>query len=395
MKKLKILRIIARLNIGGPAIHAVLLTKEFNDNEFESVLMHGAISNKEGDMGYIAKRYGVNPVYVAALKREINPFLDIAALWGIFSYMRHYKPDIVHTHTAKAGTLGRIAAILAGVPVKVHTFHGNIFYGYFGSASTRFFIFMERFLAKFTNVIIAISTLQKNEIVQRYRIIPAKKCRVVRLGFDLERFLISEQKKGIFRNKLEVDKDDILIGIIGRLVSIKNHKMFIDAAGHVMKNVKGSPAEKIRFVIVGDGELKEELLIYADSKGFAKKIFFTGWNKDMDEVYADLDIVTLTSINEGTPVSLIEAMASSKPVIATDAGGTKDALGNVGLLVPSGDYRAMGDKMLELVYSEEKRRELGERGRNFVKNIYSKKRLVRKIRELYKELFREQIGGEI
>ena len=385
MKKIKILRIITRLNIGGPAIHTTLLTKELNDNEFESTLMHGQVSKNEGDMGYIAEFCNVTPVYVPTLKRKINPFSDIIAFYQIFKYIRRYKPDIVHTHTAKAGTLGRIAAILANVPVKVHTFHGNIFYGYFNRITTQFFIFIEKILAKFTDSIIAISQRQKEEIVQKYRIINPERCCVVRLGFDLEKFSnLEHRRQNLFREKFNFKQDDILVGMVGRLTSIKNHKMFIDAIDYMNKTAAEDIIDKIKFVIVGDGEMKEELLAYGRFKGLMEKIFFTGWFKDTDRVYADLDIVALTSINEGTPVSLIEAMVSSKPVVSTNVGGVKDTVGETGILVDVGDYKTMGDKILELVSSAEKREKMVKLGRDFVKDRYSKERLVSELKELYR-----------
>lgn len=386
MKKIKILRILTRLNIGGPAIHAVLLTREFNNDEFESTLLCGSVSDYEGDMGYITDIYNVKPFYLAELKREINPIKDFVAFFSIFKYIRKFKPDIVHTHTAKAGTLGRIAAILAGVPVKVHTFHGHVFEGYFGRISTGFFIFVERFLAKFTDAIIAISPGQRCDIVEKYKITTPDRCRVIRLGFDLEKFLKADEKKNLFRKRFNFKEDDILVGIIGRLAPIKNHKMFIDAAAYINECKETELIDKTKFIIVGDGEMKEELLIYSKSKGLKEKVVFTEWVRNIEEVYADLDIVALTSINEGTPVSLIEAMTSSKPVVSTDVGGVKDAVGEVGIAVKSGDYKTMANKILDLVSSHEKRKDLGRRGQELVKDKYSKDRLVAELKELYKEL---------
>lgn len=393
-KKIRILRIITRLNIGGPAIHAVLLTRDLNDTEFESRLISGAVSKNEGDMGYITPSYNVKPVYISSLKREIHPFSDLMACYRIFKYVRRYKPDIVHTHTAKAGTLGRIAAILANVPVRVHTFHGHVFHGYFSTSSTQFFIFIERMLAKFTDAIIAISKGQKEEIVEKYKITNPESCHIIRLGFDLEKFLNSAHKKDVFRKRFNFKEDDILVGIAGRLIPIKNHKMFIDAAGHINKNAGKNIIDKIKFVIVGDGEMKKELLAYSRFKGLQKKIFFTGWVKDIDEVYAGLDIVALTSINEGTPVSLIEAMSSSKPVASTNVGGVKDAVGDIGVLVDIRDHERMADKILELARSGEKREKLGRLGRDFVRNNYSKGRLIFELKELYRDLLSKKLTGK-
>ena len=385
-KKLKILRIVTRLNIGGPAIHTTLLTREFSGDKFESRLLCGSVSRREGDMGYIAQTYGISPVYIPALRREINPFCDFVAFFQILKYMVKFKPHIVHTHTAKAGTLGRLAAILTGVPVKIHTFHGHVFYKYFSKRKTKLFIFVERILAKFTDTIIAISDKQKDEIINKYKITRREKCHVVKLGFDLQKFLGIEHKRNIFREKFKFSENDILVGIIGRLAPIKNHKMFIDALSHLYRNGKRDITERIKSVIVGDGEMREELSAYARFNGLKEKLLFTGWLKDIDEVYAGLDIVALTSLNEGTPVALIEAMSSFKPVISTDVGGVKDAVGNAGFLVASNDYKAMGNEILNLAESTEIREKQGKIGRDFVKEAFSKERLVAELEALYSEL---------
>lgn len=389
-KRTKILRIITRLNIGGPATHVILLTKEFNNDKFESVLIYGSISKQEGDMSYLLKQHGVSGIHIPLLRREINPFADLIAFLRILLYMWQYKPDIVHTHTAKAGTLGRVAAILAGVPIKIHTFHGNVFRGYFDNSKSKFFILIEKFLAKFTDVIIAISTKQKDDIVNRHKVTSIEKCHIVKLGFELQRFLNTKNKSNIFRNKFKFNMDDILVGTVGRLTAIKNQKMFINAIAHINKIVDKKIFDKMKFIIVGDGELKEELVAYCRFNGLAEKVFFTGWLKELDAVYADLDIVTLTSNNEGTPVSLIEALSSSKPVISTDVGGVRDAVSQAGILVKRNDYKTLGSEISSLATSQETRQERGRQGRDFVRNKYSKERLVEELRELYTSLIKQK-----
>lgn len=393
MDKIKIMRIVTRLNIGGPAVHTILLTKEINGGEFDSVLISGSVSKKEGDMSYMAEGYNVRPVYVSSMSREINPIADIKAFLGILRYMKEYKPDIVHTHTAKAGTLGRLAAMLTKVPVRVHTFHGHVFSGYFNNLVTKFFIFAERLLANCTDCIIAISDCQKDEIVKRYKITGEEKCRMMKLGFDLEGFLSCEKKKGTFRKRFNFASDDLLVGIVGRLTAIKNHRMFIDMAEYVNAHAPKEMSNKIKFIIIGDGELREPLVKEASKKGLSKKIFFTGWIEKMPDVYADMDMVVLTSINEGTPVSLIEAMASSRPIISTDVGGVRDAVGECAILVASDDYIAMGEKVLELSRFSSKRDDLGRRGRERAKFMYSKERLANELKELYKYLLSKNRKG--
>ncbi|MBN1353475.1 MAG: glycosyltransferase family 4 protein [Candidatus Omnitrophica bacterium] len=389
-KKTKILRVITRLNIGGPAIHVTLLTGMFNDGEFESALLCGSVSEREGDMGYIAEDYGVKPLYIPQLTREISVFRDLAAFFSIIKHIKRYKPDIVHTHTAKAGTLGRIAAILSRVPVIVHTFHGNVFQGYFSKRRTKLFIIIERILARFTDCIIAISPAQKEEITKLYRITRPDKCRVVRLGFDLERLSGALENGRGLRDDLKLAESDILVGIIGRLTAIKNQKMFVDMAYHLINTGESRLKERLKFAVIGDGELREELLAYTRFRGLAKKIFFVGWAKDMRKVYPALDIVTLTSSNEGTPVTLIEAMSFSKPVVATDTGGIKDTVRENGILVKKDDYKSMAHAVSELAVSREKRESLGRLGRDFVRATYSKERLYSEFRQLYNDLEKQK-----
>ncbi len=228
MGKVKILRIIARLNIGGPARHVAILAEGLNKDRFDSTLVYGGIEDGEGDMSYLAGDGAIKREFIPELGRSINPFADMAALIKIMAVIKRERPHIVHTHTAKAGTLGRIAAICAGVPAKVHTFHGHVFYGYFNKIVTWYFLLIERILAGFTDRIVAISRSQKDDLLRRYKIGSMDKYRVINLGLDLEPFLRLEDKRGLFRERHRIDKDAVLIGIIGRLVPIKNHRMFID-----------------------------------------------------------------------------------------------------------------------------------------------------------------------
>jgi len=393
MSKVKILRIITRLNIGGPAIHAVLLTGDFEKKGYDSLLVSGSISKVEGDMGYLADGYDVRPVYVRQLKREISPVDDITALFKVLGIIKRYRPQIVHTHTAKAGMIGRLAAILSGVPVRVHTFHGNIFSGYFGRFASSFFIALERALARYTDAIVVISEEQKKEISEIYRIASKEKCRMIRLGFDLEPFLSCSSRKGEFRRSRGLNGEDILIGMVGRFTAIKNHKMFVDAAEVVIKNAVPSLCEKIKFVLVGDGELKEDIRRHISDRGLEEYFLMTGWIKDMPSLYADLDIAVLSSDNEGTPVSLIEALASSVPVVATDVGGVRDAIGAGGILIGKGASEAMGAALFELASSPDRRRSLASSGKESVIKMYSKERLINEHETLYEELLTRKKGN--
>jgi len=378
----KIVRIIARLNIGGPSIHTVLLSSELNKRGHRDVLVCGKVNDSEGDMMYLARDYNVTPIVVPDLGREISLIKDFKAFITLFSLLMRERPDIVHTHTAKAGTLGRLAAICAGVPIKVHTFHGHIFDGYFSPMKARAFLLIERFLALFTDRVIAVSELVKDEIVNKLKVTEDSKCVVVPLGFELGRFLECEKRRGAFRKELNVGPDALLVGIVGRLVPIKNHTMFLGVAKNIIDK-KINPG--IKFVIIGDGECAGDLKKQVQKHGLENGVLFTGWRQDLASVYADLDVIALTSLNEGTPVSIIEACACAKPVIATDVGGVRDivAQGENGYLAASNDVEDFSNKLADLLCDEGTRARFGSRGRELVRTKYSKERLVKDIESLY------------
>lgn len=388
-KGIKIVRIIARLNIGGPAVNAVLLSDGLNNNGFSTCLVTGSIEQAEGDMSYLAEQKGVRPIFVPELGRKLDLFRDLMAFWKIYRVIKKEQPDIVHTHTAKAGALGRIAAILAGVRVRVHTFHGHVFDGYFGSIATKVFIAIERLLARFTTKVVAVSNSVANDISIRYNIAPKEKIAVIPLGFDLERFLKADENRGKLKKELGLSEEIALVGIVGRLVPIKNHKMFLDVAKKLLTIDYGLWT---KFVIVGNGELRQELENYAEKLGIKNSVIFLGWRRDLENIYADLDVVCLTSLNEGTPVSLIEAMASARPVVATDVGGVRDIVKNEenGLLVSSNDVSSFSKALLKMLNDREKRIEMGRNGREFVKVNYNKDRLIEGTKYLYKCLLKEK-----
>ncbi|MFI5371468.1 MAG: glycosyltransferase family 4 protein [Candidatus Eisenbacteria bacterium] len=377
------LRIIARLNVGGPAIHTVLLTSGLEDRVFHSTLVTGVRSESEGDMGYLAREAGVEPRVIPEIGRELTWRNDLVALWKLVGLMRELRPWIVHTHTAKAGALGRLAAILAGVPIRVHTFHGHVFHGYFGPLKTRMFIGIERLLGRFTDRIVAISERQLEELCDIYRVAPRARFAVIPLGFDLRSFAGAERHRGELRRALGVPDGRALIGIIGRLVPIKNHAMFLDAARRIL-DARGDAG----FVIVGDGELRGELERTVREHGLSDRVYFLGWRRDLDVIYADLDVVALTSNNEGTPVAVIEAMAAGRPVVSTRVGGAVDVVEDegTGLLVPAGDATAFTRAVLRLLADPALRARLGARGRELALARYDSARLVADVRRLYLEL---------
>ncbi|MGM0428109.1 MAG: glycosyltransferase [Thermodesulfobacteriota bacterium] len=405
-KRIKVLRIITRLNIGGPSIHVSLLTRGLDPDRFESILVSGSVSDLEGDMRYVPERLGIKPIFIPSLKREIHLPGDLKSLVRLLKLLKRERPHIVHTHTAKAGTLGRIAVFLHNLSHKrkilaIHTFHGHVLQGYFSWTKSKLFMWAERLLASITDAIIAISKSQMRELAGTYGLAPESKFRIVKLGFDLRTFSCLENVRGRFKMDLGVGRDTILIGIVGRLVSIKNHRMFLDAAGIFIKQ---HPNLDAKFVVVGDGELRNALLSHAKTLGIADQVIFRGWEKDLPRVYADLDILALTSVNEGTPVSIIEAMASRVPVAATNAGGVRDLLGPLsprnggtrfhvcrhGILCGQNDAQGLADGIGFLWSETRLREEIVKAAREFVHQHYTEQRLLEDIESVYTELLKDR-----
>jgi glycosyltransferase involved in cell wall biosynthesis len=385
MRKIKILRIIARLNVGGPSINVAILTNSLNDERFDTVLVHGRLDDGEADMSYLLDGTA-SSYFVSNMVRPLNVWKDLKALLRIADIIRKEKPDIIHTHTAKAGTLGRLAAILTGCRNTVHTYHGHVFSGYFDKFTTWFYLTCERLLASFTSRIITISPALKEELLGKYHIGVARQYNVIPLGFDLEPFKTSVIKKGGFRRSLGLSEDDIIVGMVGRLVPVKNHGMLIKAAGMLKDSLRTELFKRVKFVIIGDGPLRQGLQSMVNSLGLSGQFVFTGWQKDMPAVYSDMDIVALTSVNEGTPVSLIEALASGKNVIATDVGGVRDVVKEDGTLVKSGDHQALSEALKGLIEDDKALIKINENAKERVLEQYSSRRLVDDIKGLYLEI---------
>ena len=392
--KPRILRIINRLNIGGPTYNVAMLTKHLAP-QYETLLVAGMKDDSEADSAYILQNLGITPHYLPNMYRNIHPIHDIPSYQQICQLIRDFKPDIVHTHAAKAGALGRLAAHRCKVPVILHTFHGHVFHSYFGAAKTQLYIEIERYLAKRSSRIIAISEGQKRELSQEYRICPASHINVVPLGFDLSKFQTDQaQKRSQFRQQYQLHDDEIAIGIVGRLVPIKNHALFIRAFQQVYQQTR----RRIRAFIIGDGELRNELQqialepiaqpARAQSQTQQAPIVFTSWITDIDRAYAGLDIVALSSLNEGTPVSLIEAQAAGKAIVATDVGGVRDVVksGHSAFISPSKQIDLFAQHLLQLVENAELRHSLGQNGKQQVQDKYSYQRLVNDMSNLYEQL---------
>lgn len=390
-KKIKILRIINRFNIGGPTYNATFLTA-FLDDKYTTKLVGGLPEEGESDSLYILEKYGVEPVLIPELKRKPSVKNDREAYKKIKEIIKEFNPDIVHTHASKAGALGRRAAASCGVPIIVHTFHGHVFHSYFGKTKTSLFKQIEKRLAKKSTGIIAISDLQKKELVEEHSICKSQKVEVINLGFDLQPF--QEKRKHLrdeIRTELQLENNDIAIGIIGRLAPIKNHSFFLQA----IEQVLAKTTKSIKVFIVGDGEERQKIeeKVEKMNQRFENRIKMTSWIKDVGRFNAGLDIICLSSNNEGTPVSLIEAQAGNIPVVTTDVGGVKDIIleNETGFIVPIGNLEMYAEKVLDLVENEEKRLKMSQNGWNFVQDKFSYQTLVKNMDNYYTKLINQNI----
>ena len=387
-KKIKILRIINRFNIGGPTYNATFLTK-FMSDEFETLLIGGLPEENEANSLHILKAYGVEPLLIPELKREPNLKSDRLALKKIKTIIREFKPDIVHTHASKAGAIGRKAAFSCNVPVVLHTFHGHVFHSYFGKIKTSIFKNIERYLAKRSTGIIAISSLQKNELCEEHKITTSKKIEVIPLGFDLQKFQDNYPENRIdVRKEHDISEDTIAICITGRLAPVKDHFFFLD----VIEELVTLTDRKIKIFIVGDGELRTEIntrVGLLQKKGV--NIVMTSWVFDISRFNAGMDIMCLTSKNEGTPVSLIEAQASNLPVISTDVGGVSDIVSQneTGFIISRKDKREFVKKLKTLVEDDELRNKMKTKGWEHVHLKFSYKRLASDMESYYKKLLNQ------
>ncbi len=393
----RILRIANRFNLGGPTFNVAYLTK-YLQPDYETLLIGGDKEENEASSSHILADLGIEPIIIPEMKREISLGVDMAAYRAIEKIIDDFKPDIVHTHASKPGAIGRLAAHNRKVPVIVHTFHGHYFHSYFGRLKTNMFKQIERSLAKRTSKIIAISDIQKHELSVEHKIAPPEKFEVIPLGFDLDRFRNdTEVKRAAFRTEFNVNDDEIAIGIIGRLVDVKDHKYFLRLVRHVMD----ATTKKVRFFIIGDGEMRPELELFCQEleipfnthpKYQPKEalLTFCSWRTDIDRINAGLDVVVLTSKNEGTPVSLIEAQASNTPVISTNVGGVENVVehGITGLLAEAADDQKMAENLMSLIEDDSLRKEMSSKGWDNVGQRFHYLRLVSNMNNLYQNLLK-------
>lgn len=391
----RILRIHNRLIVGGPTLNVLNLTR-YLAPDFETLLIVGEKEDHEKDASFLADQMGIKTISIPDMGRSLHPYRDYKAYRQVKKIIEEFRPDIIHTHAAKPGAIGRLSAGPSGKTVVVHTYHGHVFHSYFGGLKTKFIINTERFLAKKTDILIAISEQQKKELVEKFKIAVPEKFRIIPLGFDLNKFQENQdQKRKKFREEFNLGDDEIAIGIIGRLVPVKNHNLFLQGIDYVKKNSQ----KKIKAFIIGDGESRRDIEEAATKLGITftsmdknsdleASLIFTSWRSDIDTINAGLDIIALTSLNEGTPVSLVEAQAANKPIVSTRAGGISDVVleNETALLSDVNDSKSFQENLLSLVENDEIRFNLGKKGANHVQRKFSVERLVEEMADLYSEL---------
>jgi glycosyltransferase involved in cell wall biosynthesis len=383
-RPIRVLRVIARLNVGGPALHVSYLTSGLAGRGYETTLVAGDVGRGEESMEFVAAREGLDVVRLPGLSRELSPIRDVIATIRLARLIRRVRPDIVHTHTAKAGAVGRIAAVLAGPrrPVVVHTFHGHVLRGYFGAAGSLVFRAIETALARVTDSLVAVSPEVRDELVAM-KVAPSSRFTVIRLGIELEPRVRCEEDPGEIRRRFGIGPDRFVVGWFGRMTAVKRTEDLLDTLASLRE--RGVDA---LLLLVGDGVDRDRLERLAHGRGLATACLFVGYQEDVAPWYAVCDAVVLTSANEGTPVTIIEALAASRPVVATNVGGIRDVVedGVSGLLVRRGDTHALAERLEALARDTERRRRMGERGRERVLERYAVARLVDDVDDLYRGL---------
>ncbi len=381
---IRILRVIARLNMGGPAIHVTNLAAGLETRGYHTTLVAGSLPRGEDSMAFVADELGVTVMNVPEIQREVSPLHDTRAVRRLTSVIRAERPHILHTHTAKAGAIARAAALLAGdarPPIVVHTFHGHVFKGYFGPGRTEFFRQVERTLARYSDVLVAVSPEVRDELVA-HGIAPFEKFAVIRLGIPLEQRLDDPERLD-FRALYGIPDAAFVVGWVGRMTGVKD-------TGAVLEIVRAARERGVDAVacMVGDGPDREPLEELAHELGIARSTYFVGYQPDVAGYYRLFDAFLLPSVNEGTPVSAIEALASGTPVVATRVGGVPDVVrdGLDGFLVEPGDVEGAAERLATLASDPELRRRLGASGSAYVRERYSVSRLVDDVDMLYRSL---------
>lgn len=383
--RIRVLRVIARLNVGGPALHVAYLSRGLAERGYDTTLVAGDVARGEESMAFVAESEGVEIVRVAGLSREIAPLRDLVAAARLAREIRRTRPAILHTHTAKAGAVGRLAALLAGSArprVVIHTYHGHVLRGYFGRLGTWLFRAVERAFARNTDVLVAVSPQVRDDLVE-IGIAPERRFAVVRLGIDLEPRVATTVDRAEARRQLGIGPGRFVVGWFGRMTAVKRTDDLIDA----LVALRGRGVDAC-LLLVGDGTDRERLELRARELGVARDVFFLGYQKDVARWYAVADAVVLTSVSEGTPVTIIEALAAGRPIVSTNVGGVADVVrdGVDGFLVEVGDTGAMAARLAEIAADPALAKRLGQAGRKRVLRRYAVARLVDDVDRLYRAL---------
>jgi len=381
---MKIALVITRLDKGGSCDVVLTLFERFIADGYDVRLIYGLTRDYPDNFSAISQKYGNKIIYLPALRREINLFWDLIALSKLSKLIKEGKFDLVHTHTSKAGFIGRLAAKICRVKIIVHTPHGHVFYSYFGKFKTAFFIKLEKWAAKFTDRIITLTGLGRDEHV-RLGIAEAGKFLPVYCGIDLTRFLSCQIDVEAGRKKWQIAKDDLVVGMVSRLVPIKGVEYFIRAIPEIKKEMP-----RVKFLIVGDGPLKEGLEKLAENLGVGREIIFTGNRNDIPDFMAIFDVYVLTSLNEGLGRTLIEAMASGKCAVATRVGGVAEIVidGETGILVEPKDPLGLKKAIVKLLTNKDLRDKMGNKAKERAKALFGVDTMIEKTEKLYQELAR-------
>lgn len=394
MDKIKCVHIITRFDKGGSSENTFLTAVGLNKTGYEVVLIKGLSHESQMERPEAeataknlleAGKSGVRIITLAHLVRKIRPLHDLLAFSDLVKILKQEKPRIVHTHTSKAGILGRLAARIAGVPVIIHTPHGHVFYGYFGKGKTAFYILLEKLAARITDKIITLTEREKREHVEFLRI-SEEKLTVIHSGVDMRKFPPSSVDPGETKRKTGIPVGACVVGAVGRLTAVKGHIHLLAAAAKVI-----AARSDTVFILLGDGELKSELAEAANKLGIKEKVRFLGWRSDVADIMSAFDIFVFPSLNEGMGKVLVEAMAAGKPIIASDVCGVADLIthGKNGLLVPPADPQALADGIESLLSDPARARELAAEGRKLAQS-YSSDAMLTKIEELYRSLLNEK-----
>ncbi len=376
---MRVLHIITRLDKGGSAdvfLDLAAGLKGIGHNVFMAV---GPTLEPQTDINAFSEKTGIPHYDVPSLRRSCLPFTDCLALFEILKIIRKIKPDVLHTHSSKAGFIGRIAGRIAGVKVTVHMPHGHVFYGYFSSVTARVFVFLEKIAALFTDKILTLTEIEKKDYI-REKISDDSRIVTIPCGIDIERYASSSRT---VRDEFGISPDQPVIGWVGRIEPVKGCDYFLRACHLIKKKMPSA-----RFLLVGEGSSKEEMEELAHYLSISGEVIFADYRTDMPEIMNSIDLLLHTPLNEGLGRVLLEAMTCGKPIVATDVGGIPEIIehGVQGFLVPAEDYESMAKESLKILMDPELAKRLGNAGSKKAMN-FSTGQMVQKVHNLYNESY--------